>query len=90
MFQRLTAWSAVVWLLTMTATLAVEPAILDAAAVPNLSAPGRAVYGNFLPMNHPRVYAVGTDSHYGWFRGAGTIEDARLWWQCAGWAGARS
>ena len=78
MFQRLTAWSAVVWLLTMTATLAVEPAILDAAAVPNLSASGRADYGNFLPMNHPRVYAVGTDSHHGWFGGAGTIEDARL------------
>lgn len=57
--------------------VALEPAILDASAVPNLSAGGRADYSRFLLMNLPRAYALGANGHSGWFGGSGTIEDAR-------------
>jgi hypothetical protein len=41
----LSTWAAVVWLLGMVGAIAVEPPILDASAMPNLSASGRADYG---------------------------------------------
>jgi hypothetical protein len=58
---------------------AAEPAIpvLDIAAVPYLKPPGRASYADFLLMNLPRALAVASNGWYGWYGGAGTIEDAR-------------
>jgi hypothetical protein len=58
---------------------AAEPAfpVLDIAAVPNLQADGRAAYADFLLVNLPRAFALASDGHYGWFGGAGTVEDAR-------------
>lgn len=51
--------------------------ILDAGAVPRLDAAGRASYANFLLINLPRAFAVGSPNAYGWNGGGGTIEIAR-------------
>jgi hypothetical protein len=62
-----------------TAAGAAEPAIpvLDTAAVPFLTAQGRASYGDFLLMNVPRAFAVASNGASGWSGGRTTIEDAR-------------
>jgi hypothetical protein len=69
--------AAIVWVFSAAYAVALEPAILDVMAVPNLSASGRADYSRFLLANLPRAYALGTNGHSGWFGGNGTIEEAR-------------
>ena len=77
-FTLLLVRAAVVCLLGLSGSAAaVEPAVLDAAAVPNLSATARASYGNFLLTNLPRAFALTQDGHFGWSGGSGTIDDAR-------------
>lgn len=71
------AWAAALWLLGLAAGMAAEPAVLDEASLPNLGATGRASYRQFLLSNLPRVFALAANNHFGWYGGAGTIEDAR-------------
>ena len=56
---------------------AAEPAILNAATIPNIDASGRAQYARFLLMNLPRAFALSANGKTGWFGGAGTLEDVR-------------
>ena len=52
-------------------------AMLDAGAVPGLTAQGQASYREFLQINLPRAFALGSGGAYGWKGGGGTIEQAR-------------
>jgi hypothetical protein len=65
--------------LGISAAAAMEPVlpVLDVGMVPYLRVQGRASYGDFLLMNLPRAMAVASGGGYGWYGGAGTIEDAR-------------
>ena len=56
---------------------AVEPAVLNVAAVPNVDAAGREQYRRFLGVNLPRAFAVSAEGKIGWFGGAGTTQVAR-------------
>lgn len=51
--------------------------MLDAAAVPNLAAVGRAEYARFLAVNLPRAFAVASGGQFGWHGGSGAPEQAR-------------
>ncbi len=51
--------------------------ILNVEAVPYLQAAGRTSYSDFLLMNLPRAMAIASSGAYGWYGGAGTMEDAR-------------
>ncbi len=51
--------------------------ILDAAAVPNLSAEGRASYNRFLALNLPRAFALAPGGQFGGYGGGGTLDAAR-------------
>lgn len=51
--------------------------MLDAAAVPYLTGPGRAAYTVFTTVNLPRAFAVAGNGNAGWSSGGGTIESAR-------------
>ena len=52
-------------------------AVLDANAVPGLSAKGQAAYADFLLSNLPRTFAIGPGGRFGWQGGTGTAEAAR-------------
>ncbi len=66
-------------LLLTGATRAAEPGwpILNVDAVPNLKPQRRSFYADFLLTNLPRAIAISPNGWYGWYGGAGTIEDAR-------------
>ena len=51
--------------------------LLDPAAVPKLGAAGQASYRDFLSVNLPRAFAVGSGGAFGFSGGNGTIEAAR-------------
>lgn len=51
--------------------------VLDVAAVPSLSAEGRASYEGFLLMNLPRAFALSADGKSGWFASTKSIDEAR-------------
>jgi hypothetical protein len=59
------------------AAAADTPPVLDVAAVPNLSAAGRASYASFVLMNLPRAFALASNGLYGWYGGGGTMEAAQ-------------
>jgi len=46
--------------------------VLDAMAVPGLTAAGRSDYAKFLATNLPRAFAVASGGQLGWYGGAGT------------------
>lgn len=51
--------------------------LLDAAAVPGLTAAGRSDYVKFLAVNLPRAFALASSGQLGWFGGTGALEQAR-------------
>ena len=66
-----------VLVLTLLAAPALaQPAILDVAAVPGLSAAGRASYRRWLDADLPRALAIGTNGRVGWSE-KDTLVDAR-------------
>ncbi|WP_135470472.1 alpha/beta fold hydrolase [Crenalkalicoccus roseus] len=73
------------------ASIAATPpaAVLDVAAVPNLSPDGRADYRRFLLQATPRAFALGTNGSWGW---AAALEspaatEARALEICRHWGG---
>jgi hypothetical protein len=62
-----------------TGATAAEPTIpvLDVAAVPYLTAQGRASYADFLLANLPRATVVASNGAYGWYSGGGANDDVR-------------
>lgn len=68
---------AALLLLIVPARAAVDPPVLDVAAVPNLDARCHAGYARFLLVNVPRAFALSQNGRWGWFGGGGTIEEAR-------------
>ncbi len=68
-----------VWAVVLTAWAAVAHAqpIMDASAVPGLTAAGRAAYAAFLLVNTPRAFAIDSAGVFGWYSGGPTPEAAR-------------
>lgn len=56
---------------------AVAQSLPDAASLPHLRDDGQSSYARFLITNLPRALAISPNGWWGWFGGAGTIEDAR-------------
>ena len=70
---------------------AVPPAsVLDIAAVPNLTAEGRADYARFLQQATPRVFALSRNGEWGWAAAQPDLAaaEARAMALCAQWGGA--
>jgi hypothetical protein len=66
-----------------------EPVLLDPAALPFLSAEGRADYARFLTQPTPRAFAIASDGAWGWAAGHESAEVAaeRALGNCRGWGG---
>ncbi len=81
----------VLWLalmLALAAPAAAEPAsVLDAGAVPHLSAEGRADYARFLQQATPRAFAVSPSGAWGWAAAQPDLAttEARAVALCAQW-----
>jgi len=60
---------AALLLLMTPARAAVDPPVLDVAAVPNIDARGRTGYARFLLVNLPRAFALSQNGRWAWFGG---------------------
>ncbi|MBL6458113.1 hypothetical protein JMJ55_22505 [Belnapia sp. T6] len=84
------------WLALMLALplpLHAEPvSVLDAGAVPHLSAEGRADYQRFLQQATPRVFALSPSGAWGWAAAQPDLAatEARAIALCAQWVGAEA